>query len=147
MPPTTEVDPLPGGPDAAPSGASTERPLNDNLLMRGAAGALHGALRLAALPAAAWSKLPPHGGPGLRAAGVRLCEYNPLRSWRRLFSRAVHLRDHRKLLVVDGEVAFVGGVNISGVYAAGSSQARERASGAPPWRDTHLRIAGPLVSH
>jgi cardiolipin synthase len=250
MPPTTEADPLPGGLDAVPSGiASTERPFNDNLLMRGAAGALHGARRLAALPAAAWSRLRPHGagdppgthgltlrrhagvlmralrqplvggnhvellidgaatyaamfaaidgahdhinlesyiveadGPGeelarrliakcregvkvnllfdsfgslttatayfdaLRAAGVRLCEYNPLRSWRRLFSRAVHLRDHRKLLVVDGEVAFVGGVNISGVHVAGSSLSKNRSTGAPPWRDTHLRIAGPLVS-
>src|SRR5256714_10891285 len=84
----------------------------------------------------------------LRAGGVQLCEYNPLRSWRNVFSRAVHLRDHRKLLVVDGRVAFVGGVNISGVYSAGSTLERKRrdAGAAPPWRDTHVRIAGPLVT-
>src|SRR5436305_1235883 len=87
----------------------------------------------------------------LRAGGVRVCEYNPLRSWRSVFSRAVHLRDHRKLLVVDGRVAFVGGVNISGVYSAGSSAEHPRrdadaASGVAPWRDTHVRIAGPLVA-
>ncbi|HEX6707286.1 MAG TPA: phospholipase D-like domain-containing protein [Albitalea sp.] len=81
----------------------------------------------------------------LREGGVRLCEYNPLRSWRRLFSRAVHLRDHRKLLVVDGRVAFLGGVNISGVYSSGSGSA-SREDAATPWRDTHVRIVGPLVS-
>ena len=84
----------------------------------------------------------------LRAGGVRLCEYNPLRSWRTVFSRAVHLRDHRKLLVVDGQVAFLGGVNISGVYSAGSSTAQRSASSDadPPWRDTHVRLHGPLVA-
>jgi cardiolipin synthase len=82
----------------------------------------------------------------LRAGGVQLCEYNPLRSWRNLLRRAVHLRDHRKLLVVDGRVAFVGGINISGVYSAGSSAERPRRDGQQPWRDTHVRIAGPLVA-
>jgi len=85
----------------------------------------------------------------LRADGVRVCEFNPLRHWRRLLSRAVHLRDHRKLLVVDGRVAFLGGINISGVYASGPSEAlplHARGGDAPPWRDTHVRIAGPLVA-
>ncbi|HEY0856525.1 MAG TPA: phospholipase D-like domain-containing protein [Albitalea sp.] len=85
----------------------------------------------------------------LRAGGVQLCEYNPLRSWRKLLSRGVHLRDHRKLLVVDGRVAFLGGVNISGVYSAGSQAshgAGDRENAQTPWRDTHLRIAGPLVA-
>jgi cardiolipin synthase A/B len=39
-------------------------------------------------------------------------------------------RDHRKLLVVDGEVGFVGGYNVGGAYAT-------------EWRDTHLRVSGP----
>lgn len=88
----------------------------------------------------------------LRAGGVQLCEYNPLRSWDRIFSRAVHRRDHRKLLVVDGRVAFVGGINISGVYASGSaglpgsSPGEDSRSATPPWRDTHLRIEGPLAA-
>jgi cardiolipin synthase len=84
----------------------------------------------------------------LREAGVAVCEYNPLRSWRNLFSRSVHWRDHRKLLVVDGRVAFVGGVNISGVYSAGSAHAARaaEASKAPRWRDTHVQVAGPLVA-
>lgn len=84
----------------------------------------------------------------LREGGVALCEYNPLRHWKRVLSRAAHLRDHRKLLVVDGRIAFVGGVNISGVYSAGSGsgQLDSRDRDAPPWRDTHLRIEGPLAA-
>ncbi len=39
-------------------------------------------------------------------------------------------RDHRKLLIVDGEVGFVGGYNVGSAYAT-------------KWRDTHLRVAGP----
>ena len=42
-------------------------------------------------------------------------------------------RDHRKLLTVDGEVAFVGGYNIGSLYARG-------------WRDTHARVVGPGVA-
>src|SRR5262245_32111558 len=52
----------------------------------------------------------------LREAGVALCEYNPVSIWRPLL-RALHLRDHRKLLIVDGRIAFVGGINFSSVYA------------------------------
>jgi len=85
---------------------------------------------------------------GLCEAGVAVCEYNPLRSWRNLFSRSAHWRDHRKLLVVDGQIAFVGGINISGVYSAGSAVASAGQGGAqePLWRDTHVRVAGPLVA-
>ena len=42
-------------------------------------------------------------------------------------------RDHRKLLVVDREVGFIGGYNIGDLYATG-------------WRDTHARVAGPGVA-
>ena len=42
-------------------------------------------------------------------------------------------RDHRKLLVIDGEVAFMGGYNIGSLYA-------------DSWRDTHGRFTGPCVA-
>jgi cardiolipin synthase len=86
----------------------------------------------------------------LRANGVNVCEYNPLRRLGTVLGRALHLRDHRKLMVVDGRVGFIGGVNISPAYAAGSSPlfasggAGERA--APGWRDTHVRVEGPIVA-
>ena len=46
-------------------------------------------------------------------------------------------RDHRKLLCVDGRVAFTGGLNIGDEYWGG-----DRGEG---WRDTHLRLEGPVV--
>jgi cardiolipin synthase len=92
----------------------------------------------------------------LRANGVNVCEYNPLRRLGNLLSRALHLRDHRKLMVVDGRIGFIGGVNISPVYSAGSSPlAALSGSGVagadgtpakPGWRDTHVRVEGPIVA-
>ncbi|WP_422017979.1 phospholipase D-like domain-containing protein [Roseateles sp.] len=85
----------------------------------------------------------------LREAGVALCEYNPIPRWRLWLGQALHLRDHRKLLVVDGRIGFLGGVNISSVYASGSSPLHLRgnaaAEAAPGWRDLHLRVEGPVV--
>jgi cardiolipin synthase len=92
----------------------------------------------------------------LRANGVNVCEYNPLRRLGNLLSRALHLRDHRKLMVVDGRIGFIGGVNISPVYSAGSSPlaalgrsvaaAGGEAPAKPGWRDTHVRVEGPIVA-
>jgi cardiolipin synthase len=91
----------------------------------------------------------------LRAGGVSVCEYNPLRRLGNLLSRALHLRDHRKLMVVDGRVGFIGGVNISPVYSFGSSplaslsqpsEAGDHPGGKPGWRDTHVRVEGPIVA-
>jgi len=52
----------------------------------------------------------------------------------------VNLRNHRKIAVIDGRVAFTGGVNIGDEYTG-------RKGGRDPWRDTHLRIEGPAVYH
>jgi cardiolipin synthase len=90
----------------------------------------------------------------LRAHGVNVCEYNPLRRLGNLLSRALHLRDHRKLMVVDGRIGFIGGVNISPVYSAGSSPlavfssagAADGSAVQPGWRDTHMRVEGPIVA-
>jgi cardiolipin synthase len=57
-------------------------------------------------------------------------------------------RDHRKLLVVDGHTAFIGGINISGVYSNGSSlrHLSQPDGRRIPWRDTQVRIEGPVVT-
>lgn len=87
----------------------------------------------------------------LRDAGVRVVEFNPVNPWaaRARRWRLAH-RDHRKLLIVDGRTAFVGGINISEVYSSGSvvSKKRGRGKAATPagWRDTHLMIQGPVVA-
>lgn len=83
---------------------------------------------------------------GLTEAGVAVCEFNPVKK----APAKLNNRDHRKILVVDGRVAFTGGVNISETYASGSRRARrvadkdrDRKEG---WRDTHVQVSGPVVA-
>jgi cardiolipin synthase len=80
----------------------------------------------------------------LRDSGVNVLAFNPLNPLA-LRKRWEAGRDHRKLLVVDGQIAFVGGVNISSVYSSGSFRSKPRTKDTQPWRDTHLRIEGPVV--
>ncbi len=84
----------------------------------------------------------------LRAGGVAVCEYNPINPLRaRIFNP--NQRDHRKLLVTDGAVAFTGGINISSVYSRSSlvfwKRPAEAAPQQPGWRDTHVEIHGPAA--
>lgn len=80
-----------------------------------------------------------HALDGLAAAGGDIVVFNPLvRFWPHFAPRR---RDHRKILVVDGAVAFTGGLNIGDEYVDGL------ASGGPggEWRDAHVRVEGPCV--
>lgn len=93
----------------------------------------------------------------LRDCGVQLCEFSPVlpwRNWRGLFNLSAwnfNTRDHRKLLIVDGRVAFIGGINISSVYSSHRRAAKVRARSRKQdpydshWRDTHVRVEGPVV--
>jgi cardiolipin synthase A/B len=89
----------------------------------------------------------------LRAGGIQLLEFNPvnplagnLKAW------LLNNRDHRRQLVVDGRIAFTGGINISDTYSSAPIARRARKRQAQPtqpvtgWRDTHLRIEGPVVA-
>ncbi|PHV09800.1 phospholipase D-like domain-containing protein [Chitinimonas sp. BJB300] len=84
----------------------------------------------------------------MRSAGIRVLEYDPLNPLWTRNKWLVNNRDHRKLLVVDGKVAFLCGVNISKVYSRGSHLFKRQQSkdGQIPWRDTHLQIEGPVVA-
>lgn len=83
----------------------------------------------------------------MRASGIRLVEFNPVNPLKRFGRWQLNHRDHRKILVVDGKVAFTGGVNISAAYANSSLFRSRRRSETGPvgWRDTHVRIEGPAV--
>jgi len=82
----------------------------------------------------------------LKASGVNVLEFNPINPFLARRGWQVNLRDHRKLLIVDGRIAFVGGLNISSVYSSGSFRRVKPVRGSQPWRDTHLRMAGPVVT-
>ncbi|HUJ89387.1 MAG TPA: cardiolipin synthase [Syntrophorhabdales bacterium] len=79
----------------------------------------------------------------LRDAGINALEFNPVNPLKARKTDFLTHRDHRKILIVDGEIAFTGGVNISGVYS--SSPSGPDSSGQP-WRDTHVEIKGPAVA-
>jgi cardiolipin synthase A/B len=78
----------------------------------------------------------PRGSRLLRRLGLDAKLFLPVRLWPPMLH--VNLRNHRKLLVVDGELAFTGGMNIQQGHVAGRS-------GAPAISDLHFRIAGPLA--
>jgi cardiolipin synthase A/B len=62
-------------------------------------------------------------------SNINVLRYQAIRSPLQLFDLRRYALDHRKLLIVDGSVGFIGGYNLGAVYAT-------------RWRDTHLRIQG-----
>ena len=84
----------------------------------------------------------------LSDSGIKLLEFNPINPLTAKKGWDVNQRDHRKLLIVDGRIAFVGGINISSVYSSGSfsQKSKRRPDGSPPWRDTQLQMEGPVVA-
>ena len=88
----------------------------------------------------------------LAASGIRVHEFNPINPLAARASWQWNQRDHRKLLIVDGRTAFLGGINISSVYSGGSfksgSKGQPKNPGAddPAWRDTDLQLQGPVVA-
>jgi cardiolipin synthase len=74
----------------------------------------------------------------LKRSGVPVAPFNPTLIPARL--HAAHLRNHRKLLVIDGETGFTGGMNIHTPYWNPEDPGRAQ-------RDLHFRIQGPVVAH
>ncbi len=72
----------------------------------------------------------------LRDAGVQL---EPFHSVWWLNPRRYNYRTHRKLLIVDGRIGFIGGVGIADEWAGNASSSAE-------WRDLHFRVEGPVVA-
>ena len=85
----------------------------------------------------------------LKAAGSNVQVFRPLSVWHLL---SINNRNHRKIMVVDGRVAIIGGVNLSKTYESGGSNrlgsGRNKAaeSDSAHWRDTDAVIKGPAVA-
>ncbi len=81
----------------------------------------------------------------LRARGVRLLEYHSVNPFRARFDLRMNDRDHRKLTVVDGTVAVLGGANMSKVYQTPRSAGRGPDPDHGYWIDNGIQIHGPAV--
>jgi cardiolipin synthase A/B len=71
----------------------------------------------------------------LRAAGVELEIFNPIRFWN---CWEWNHRTHRKTLVIDGKIGFIGGICIADEWMGNATQTKN-------WRDTEYRVEGPVV--
>src|SRR6185312_2220654 len=74
----------------------------------------------------------------LRAAGGLAEEFLPFNPLRRRW--AVQLRNHRKIVIVDGQIGFTGGMNVADEYSG-----RARRRGGAHFRDAMLVLRGPVV--
>ena len=76
-----------------------------------------------------------HHIQSLRDDSIDIHEFDPVR-----FPWVNHIwpRDHRKIVVIDGHIAYTGGMNVADYYIVGTEQVGE-------WRDMHCRIEGPVV--
>lgn len=77
-----------------------------------------------------------HHLKALRDDSINIVEYDPIRfPWiNKIFGR-----DHRKIVVIDGQIAYTGGMNVADYYIKGTPQVGE-------WRDMHCRIEGDAVN-
>lgn len=83
--------------------------------------------------------LPSYWWLPLLEAGGEVIEFGPVNPWRRRFRLGrVRFRDHRKVLVVDGRVAFTGGINLAVPWLS-------RDDGGQGWRDDAIELLGPTA--
>jgi len=75
----------------------------------------------------------------LEKAGVEVSPFFEVH-FRHLANR-VNYRNHRKIAIIDGDIGYTGGFNVSKEYIEGLEDLKEH------WRDTHIRMRGPVVNH
>ena len=82
------------------------------------------------------SKLTDEYQDDLRAAGVKVSSFNTTQGRRNKLQ--LNFRNHRKVVVVDGKTAWIGGHNVGDEYLGLDPE-------FSPWRDTHVRLDGPVA--
>jgi len=76
----------------------------------------------------------------LRNEGIQVAGFNQRHKFLRFLGpMRVNYRNHRKVVLIDGKVAFTGGLNVGVEYLG------EEKRFGPRWRDTHLRLEGPAA--
>lgn len=81
----------------------------------------------------------------MRKAGVHIRKFHPVWPWDCSFSWRPFNRDHRKLLIVDGEQVSIGGLNIADQWAGPWISGRQDCTDF--WRDCNIAISGPAARH
>ncbi|MFD2824071.1 cardiolipin synthase [Lacinutrix iliipiscaria] len=76
--------------------------------------------------------------PKLKAAGVETSPFYEIKFF--LLASRINYRNHRKIIIIDAKIAFVGGVNVSDKYIN-----KKEFKSKLYWRDTHLKIEGPAI--
>lgn len=89
-----------------------------------------------------YDRIGSHGLPSryaakLRKGGVQVCTFATRRGFFNRFQ--INFRCHRKIVVVDGRIGFVGGHNVGDEYLG-------KKPPLSPWRDTHISLEGPVVN-
>jgi len=82
----------------------------------------------------------------LRDGGVQTLEFNPINPLKIRSKWLLTHRDHRKILIVDGKIAFTGGINISRVYSKSPDGRHQDLNARESWRDTHVQVEGPAAA-
>ena len=82
----------------------------------------------------------------LRDGGVHVVGFNPINPMEAREKWGLTHRDHRKILIADGKVAIIGGINISEVYSSSPLRPKQNNKAPLHWRDTDIQIEGPAVS-
>lgn len=119
-----------------------EQALTDLLVDR----ATHGVAINVMYDAVGSGATPPEVFDKLRTAGVKLCAFNPLDLAANRTGDFTQ-RDHRKIVVVDAQLAFTGGINFSATYTSSSRSRRPLVVDARKegWRDTQIQVQGPAA--
>jgi cardiolipin synthase len=81
----------------------------------------------------------------LRDGGIQVVGFNPINPLKAREEWGLTHRDHRKILIADGKVAIIGGINISKVYSSSPLRWKQNEKAPIRWRDTDIQIEGPAV--
>src|SRR3989339_1621757 len=82
----------------------------------------------------------------LRDGVIQVVEFNPVNPLKAREEWGLTHRDHRKILIADGKVAIIGGINISAVYSSIPFKRQHNEKAPIRWRDTDIQIEGPAVA-